>query len=236
MGHAGRVRIGRSGLTCAPGYGLSYLKGLTRKRELEYAASQFSALEINGIFYSMQPAVFANWAGRVPANVMFAVKAPRYIAHVGRLHDAAMPRANIIASGLLRLGPKLGPILWQSPPSSRFNARRIERFLQLLPYDTETAARFGHGHDGRLKTPAWLNVDTNRKPRHAIEIHNETFLTRTFVDLLGNYDVALECADTVKGPRVMDLTSDFVYCRLHGSEELDASDYDDDGWIGGRTG
>jgi uncharacterized protein YecE (DUF72 family) len=63
--------------------------------------------------------------------------------------------------------------------------------------------------------------------RHAFEIRNETFRRQAFVDLLRKYDVALVCADTVEWPRLMDLTSDFVYCRLHGSEQLYASGYDD---------
>jgi uncharacterized protein YecE (DUF72 family) len=63
--------------------------------------------------------------------------------------------------------------------------------------------------------------------RHAFEIRNETFRTEAFVALLRKYDVALVCADTVEWPRLMDLTADFVYCRLHGSEELYASGYDD---------
>jgi uncharacterized protein YecE (DUF72 family) len=229
MACAGTVRIGISGWTYAPWRGVFYPEGLTRKRELEYAASQFRSLEINGIFYRMQrPDAFADWADRVPHNFVFAVKAPRYITHVGRLRDAATPLANFIASGPLRLGQKLGPILWQFPPDFRFDAKRIEGFLQLLPQDTEAAARFGHRHDDRLKAPAWLKTDANRKLRHAFEIRNETFLTYDFIDLLRRHDVALVCADTVKWPRRMDLTSDFVYCRLHGSEELYASGYDDD--------
>jgi uncharacterized protein YecE (DUF72 family) len=228
MAHAGTVRIGISGWTYPPWRGVFYPKGLTRKRELEYAASQFRSLEINGTFYRMQrPDGFADWADRVPHNFVFAVKAPRYITHIGRLRDAAMPLANFIASGLLRLGPKLGPILWQFPPNFRFDAERIEGFLQLLPHDTEAAVRVGHKHDDRLKAPAWLKLDANRKLRHAFEIRNETFLTHAFIALLQKYDVALVCADTVKWPRLMDLTSDFVYCRLHGSGELYASGYDD---------
>src|SRR4029079_2378486 len=99
--------------------------------------------------------------------------------------------------------------------------------------DTEAAVRLGRKHDNRLKARAWLKVDAHRKLRHAFEIRNETFRDRTFIQMLREHDVALVCADTVEWPRLMDLTSDFVYCRLHGSEELYASGYDDkslDGW------
>jgi uncharacterized protein YecE (DUF72 family) len=228
MARAGTVRVGIAGWTYAPWRGVFYPKGLPQKRELEYATSQFNSLEINGTFYGMQrPDAFADWADRAPDAFMFAVKAPRFITHIRRLSEAETPLANFIASGLLRLGPKLGPVLWQFPPSFRFDAERIERFLKLLPHDTEAAARYGTKHDDRLKAPAWLKVDSARPMRHAFEIRNETFRTPAFTDLLCKYDVALVCADTVEWPRLMDLTSDFVYCRLHGSEELYASGYDD---------
>jgi uncharacterized protein YecE (DUF72 family) len=228
MARAGTVRIGISGWTYAPWHGVFYPKSLPQKHELEYATRQFSSLEINGTFYGMQqPDAFANWADRTPDNFVFAVKAPRFITHMRRLRDAATPLANFIASGLLRLGPKLGPILWQFPPNFRFDADRIEAFLKLLPHDTGTAASLGRKHDDRLKAPAWLKADAERKMRHAFEIRNDTFRTSAFVELLRKYDVALVCADTVEWPRLMDLTSDFVYCRLHGSEELYASGYDD---------
>jgi uncharacterized protein YecE (DUF72 family) len=234
VAHDGTVRIGISGWTYAPWRGVFYPKGLPQKRELKYAASQFSTLEINGTFYGMQrPDTFADWADRVPDDFVFAVKAPRFITHMRRLRDVATPLANFIASGPLRLGSKLGPILWQFPPSFRFDAERIETFLKLLPHDTGAAAWLGRQHDDRLKAPAWLKVDVERKLRHAFEIRNETFRDRAFIDLLRKNDVALVCADTVEWPRLMDLTSDFVYCRLHGSEELYASGYDDealDGW------
>lgn len=228
MARAGSVRIGVSGWTYPPWRGVFYPKGLPQKLELDYAANQFNSLEINGTFYGMQrPDAFADWAERAPKGFVYAVKAPRFITHIRRLRDVETPLANFIASGLLRLGPKLGPILWQLPPNFRFDADRIEAFLALLPHDTEAAVHLGHNHDHRLKVPAWLEVDRKRPLRHALEIRNDTFRTPEFIDLLRNYDVALVCADTVEWPRLMDLTSDFVYCRLHGSEQLYASGYDD---------
>jgi uncharacterized protein YecE (DUF72 family) len=227
MARAGTVRIGISGWTYPPWRGVFYPRGLPQKRELEYAAGQFSSLEINGTFYGLQrPDAFADWADRAPEGFVFAVKAPRFITHIRRLREVQTPLANFIASGLLRLGPKLGPILWQFPSNFRFDAERTEAFLKLLPHDTKAAARLARGHDDHLKAPAWLSTDEGPM-RHAFEIRNETFRTRAFVDLLRRYDVALVCADTVAWPRLMDLTSAFVYCRLHGSEELYASGYDD---------
>lgn len=231
---AGEVRIGISGWTYAPWRGVFYPKGLPRKRELDYAARRFRSIEINGTFYGMQrPDVFAAWAREVPEDFVFAVKGPRFITHLRRLRAAETPLANFIASGLLRLGSKLGPILWQLPPNFRFDAEQIDAFLTLLPHDTVAAARLGRKHDNRLKAPAWLKADAERPMRHAFEIRHESFQDRAFIDLLLRHDVALVCADSVEWPRMMDITSDFVYCRLHGSEQLYASGYDDaalDAW------
>ena len=224
----GIIRIGISGWTYAPWRGVFYPKGLRQRDELSYAAGRFNTIEINGTFYGMQrPDAFAAWAGQVPANFVFAVKAPRFITHMRRLREIETPLANFIASGLLRLGPSLGPILWQFPPNMRFDEARWEAFLRLLPKSTRQAARLGERHDERLKAPAWLDVDEDRPLRHAVEIRHDSFRDPVFVDLLRRHNVALVCADTVEWPRLMDVTSDFVYCRLHGSEELYASGYDD---------
>jgi uncharacterized protein YecE (DUF72 family) len=224
---SGVVRVGISGWTYAPWRGVFYPKGLKREEELGYAARHVRAIEINGTFYGMQrPQAFESWTTQVPAEFVFAVKAPRYITHILRLRDVRVPLANFIASGLLRLGIHLGPILWQFPPNFRFDPERLERFLRLLPHDTGAAAALGRSHDDRLRAPAWLEVESRRPMRHAVEIRHESFRCEKFIDLLRAYDVALVCADSVEWPRLMDVTADFVYCRLHGSEELYASGYD----------
>ena len=142
-----------------------------------------------------------------------------------RLNEPTAPLANFIASGLLRLGPKLGPILWQLPPSFRFDRAKLEAFFALLPRDTEAAAACGRRHDHRLRARAWLRPDVRRPIRHALEIRHESFRDPAFIELLRKHDIALVCADTVEWPLLMDLTSDFVYCRLHGSRELYRSGY-----------
>jgi uncharacterized protein YecE (DUF72 family) len=229
VGRAGQVRIGISGWTYPPWRGVFYPKGTRQAAELEYAARQFSTIEINGTFYGMQrPAAFASWVAATPEPFVFAVKAPRFITHMKRLRDIEAPLANFIASGLLRLGPKLGPLLWQFPPALRYTRERFEPFLAMLPHDTIAAARLGARHDHRLKAPAWLEPDAARPIRHALEIRHDSFRDPEFIALLRTYDVALVCADTVDWPRLMDVTSDFIYCRLHGSEELYASGYDAD--------
>jgi uncharacterized protein YecE (DUF72 family) len=223
----GIIRVGISGWTYAPWRGVFYPKGLKREQELAYAAGHLRAIEINSTFYGVQrPDVFASWADQAPAEFAFSVKAPRLITHVLRLRDPLVPLANFLASGLLRLGIHLGPILWQFPPNFRFDPSLIAPFLKMLPRDTGAAAALGRKHDNKLRAPPWLEVETRRPMRHAVEIRHESFRCREFIDLLRAHDVALVCADSVKWPRLMDVTSDFVYCRLHGSEELYASGYD----------
>jgi uncharacterized protein YecE (DUF72 family) len=224
---AGIIRVGISGWTYAPWRGAFYPKGLKREQELAYAASHVRAIEINGTFYGMQrPDAFESWAEQVAAEFLFAVKGPRYITHILRLRDARVPLANFLASGLLRLRGHLGPILWQFPPNFRFDPARIAPFLSMLPRDTSQAAALGRKHDDKLRAPAWLDLDIVRPMRHALEIRHESFRCQEFIDLLRAYNVALVCADSVGWPRLMDITSDFIYCRLHGSRELYASGYD----------
>ena len=115
---AGKVRIGISGWTYKPWRGVFYPKEVKQKNELHYASRILNSIEINGTFYSLQrPASFEKWAEETPDDFVFSVKAPRFITHIRRLKDANAPLANFLASGLFRLGAKLGPILWQLPPN-----------------------------------------------------------------------------------------------------------------------
>lgn len=233
-GKTGQVRIGISGWTYRPWRGVFYPKGLPQKRELGFAAESFPTVEINGTFYGTQrPESYARWAEETPDGFVFAVKGPRYITHLRRLREVEAPLANFLASGPLRLGPKLGPILWQFPPSFRFDEERIEAFFELLPKDTEAAAEISRRHDERYAGRVWTKTDSKRPMRHAMEIRHDSFLDPAFIRLLRRYGIALVCADTVDWPRRMDLTADFIYCRLHGSEQLYVSGYDDaalDSW------
>ena len=228
MSKRGAIRIGISGWTYPPWRGVFYPQDLAQKRELSYAASVLNSIEINGTFYALQkPDSFARWAEETPEDFVFSVKAPRYITHIRRLKEAATPLANFLGSGLLRLGAKLGPILWQLPPNFKFDAERLEAFFALLPHDTEEAVAAAKRHDNQIKDRAWLKTDAKRALRHAVEIRHESFRDPAFIALLRKYDVALVCADTPAWPRLMDVTSDFIYCRMHGVEALYASGYDD---------
>jgi uncharacterized protein YecE (DUF72 family) len=224
----GRVRIGISGWRYPPWRGKFYPKGLRQKDELAYAAGKFPTAEINGTFYSLQsPDLFRNWAAATPDGFVFAVKGPRFITHMLKLKGVERPLANFFANGLLALGPKLGPILWQFPPNFGFNPEKLEAFFKLLPRDTAAAVELARGHDHRVKGRTALTIDRKRHLRHAIEIRHDSFRTPAFIALLRKHRIALVCADTVEWPLLMDLTADFVYGRLHGSEVLYHSGYDD---------
>jgi uncharacterized protein YecE (DUF72 family) len=222
-----RIRIGISGWRYAPWRGKFYPKGLRQKDELTFAARRFSSIEINGTFYSLQsPASFRAWRDETPDDFVFAVKGPRFITHMKRLEDVEIPLANFFASGVLALGPKLGPILWQLPPSFHFNARKLASFFSLLPRTTKQAARLARRHDTKLKHRAVLTPNADRPIRHALEIRHDSFRDADFIALLRRHDIALVVADTVEWPLLMDATADFVYVRLHGSEQLYVSGYD----------
>lgn len=225
--HLGDIRIGISGWTYAGWRGVFYPKKLPHKRELAYASGVFRSVEINGTHYSLQrPEYFAQWAAETPDDFVFAVKGSRFITHMKQLKDIETPLANFFAQGLLRLGPKLGPILWQFSPRFAFDPARIEPFLALLPRDTAAALTLARRHDHRVAGRAWLAIDQKRKLRHAMEIRHESFVDPAFIALLRKYGVALVSADTVEWPLLMDVTSDFIYSRLHGAEQLYASGYD----------
>ncbi|WP_137390495.1 DUF72 domain-containing protein [Rhodoligotrophos defluvii] len=229
MARSGTIRIGISGWTYAGWRGVFYPRGLPARRELAYAAERFRSIEINGTFYRMQrPENFAEWHDQTPDGFVFAVKGPRFITHMKKLRDVEVPLANFLASGLLRLRAKLGPILWQFPPRMRFNRDIWDAFLALLPKDTGQALELARHHDPRVEGRNWLAIDAKRPMRHAVEIRHESFRSPEFIALLRRHDVALVCADTVEWPLLMDLTADFVYCRLHGSEVLYTSGYEDE--------
>jgi uncharacterized protein YecE (DUF72 family) len=145
-----------------------------------------------------------------------------------RLDGVETALANLFASGLLALEHKLGPFLWQLPPTLKFDAARIERFLALLPRSTREAAKLGRRHDRRVEGRSYLHVDVERELRHAVEVRHSSFATPQFIELLREQGVALVVADTAgRWPFLEDVTADFVYVRLHGDKKLYESGYTD---------
>ena len=225
------IRIGISGWRYAPWRGVFYPEKLQQRRELEFASGVFPTIEINGSFYSLQhPDSYDTWYRETPPGFVFAVKGPRYITHLLRLREYETALANFLASGVLQLGSKLGPMLWQFPPNFRFDEERFENFFTHLPKDTDTALELARKRDrSRMSGRTALPTQPNRRLRHAVEIRHESFRDDAFVRLLRRHDVALVVADTAgRWPLLEDVTADFVYIRLHGDEELYVSGYTDE--------
>ncbi|HET8745587.1 MAG TPA: DUF72 domain-containing protein [Ramlibacter sp.] len=223
----GKVLIGVSGWRYTPWRGHFYPRGLAQWRELQHASRVFNSLELNGSFYSLQrPSSYAMWAAHTPPGFVFAVKGSRYITHMLKLRGIDVALANFFASGLFELGEKLGPILWQFPPMMRFHPQVFEDFFRLLPQTTHEAAQIALRRDERLQGRESLQPGRNRRLRHAVEVRHESFVDPAFIRLLRKYRIAWVVADTPNPwPLYEDVTSDFVYMRLHGSTELYNSRY-----------
>jgi len=226
---SGGLRIGVSGWRYGPWRGAFYPPGLRQRAELAYASRQLSTIEINGSFYSLQrPASWRRWFDETPDDFVFSVKGPRFITHMKRLREIDAPMANFFASGVLRLGRKLGPVLWQFPPNFRFDPATFEPFLATLPFDTDQALWRAEQHDHRVADRTWLEIDAIRPLRHAVEVRHASFVDPDFIALLRHYNVAFVVADTTGlWPEKDDVTADFVYVRLHGSQTLYRSAYTD---------
>jgi uncharacterized protein YecE (DUF72 family) len=226
------IWIGISGWTYAPWRGRFYPKGLGQRRELAYVAERMNSVEINGSFYSLQRrSSYQAWAAAVPDDFTFSVKGGRFITHMKKLAGIETPLANFFASGVLALGRKLGPILWQLPPNLGFDAERLEAFFELLPRTTGAAATIAVDHDQRVPTDRALTeaADPAQPIRHAVEVRHETFQTTAFYELLRRQRIALVVADSPgKWPFIEEITTDFMYVRLHGHDELYTSGYSDE--------
>ena len=223
------VRIGISGWRYAPWRGVFYPRGLPQRAELEYAAQRMTSIEVNGSFYALQrPAGYQTWAAQVPQGFVFSVKGPRFVTHLKKLADVRTPVANFLASGVLALGPQLGPVLWQLPPTLGFDVDRLASFFDLLPRSTAAAAALAEQHDERLEGRAWTTTDADRPLRHVLEVRHASFEVPAFVALARAHGIGLVVADTAgRWPVIEDVTSDVVYVRLHGDTELYASGYDE---------
>ncbi len=228
----GRVFVGTSGWIYPHWRERFYPARLPAKQRLAFYASQLATVEINGTFYSLgRPARFAAWREQTPENFTFAVKGSRYLTHMLKLREPRAPLANFFAQGLLLLGKKIGPILWQLPPQLAFDADRARAFFDLLPRDLAAAERLARRHDHRLDGRSALTApDGDGRPlRHALEVRHASWLDEAALRLVAEYDVALVTADSADHhPLSLERTSaTLAYARLHGSTALYASRYSD---------
>jgi uncharacterized protein YecE (DUF72 family) len=186
------IRVGIGGWTFEPWRKNFYPEGLVQRRELEYASRHVTAIEINGTFYGAQkPATYKKWAEETPEHFMFSLKAPRYVMAAKSLGDAGRGVDGFVFGGLAEMGDRLGPILWQLPPTRRFDADDIARFMDLLPAELE-----------------------GRPMRHVLETRHESFMCEAYIALARKHRVATVFTDSPDYPSYADVTGDFVYARL----------------------
>lgn len=197
------VRVGIGGWSFPPWRGTFYPEGLTHKRELEFASRAVTAIEINATYHgSQKPASFANWANTAPEGFVFAVKGSRYVTNRKVLSEAGESIQRFLNQGIVQLGEKLGPILWQFMATKQFDAEDFAAFLGLLP----------DRHEGMSL-------------RHAVQVRHASFAVPEFVTLAREKGVAIVFADSATYPAIADVTADFVYARLEAAEESEPAGY-----------
>jgi uncharacterized protein YecE (DUF72 family) len=209
---AGRIFSGTGGWSYEPWRETFYPKEVAKKDELRYASRQVSAIEINSTFYRLQtPQVFAKWRDETPEDFVFALKAPRFVAQRKVLAQAGNSIERFVGSGIVELGAKLGPILWQLEPRQAFAADDLCAFLEMLPAEV-----------GGLKL------------RHALDVRNASFRAPQFVALAQRHGVAVVFEDDAEYPGIAEITADFVYARLRRCVATEPTGYSAaamEGWI-----
>ncbi|MYM25237.1 DUF72 domain-containing protein [Duganella sp. FT135W] len=187
-----QIRVGIGGWDFAPWRETFYPKDVPVKKQLEYASSQLTSIEINGTFYrTAKPEHFASWAAKTPDDFVFSVKATRYATNRKVLAEAGESIERFMDSGLTELGDKLGPILWQLANTKQFDPDDLEAFFKLLP------AKLG-----------------TRKLQHVLDARHDSFLSDDYLKLARKYKVATVITDSPKYPNFTELTGEFTYARL----------------------
>jgi uncharacterized protein YecE (DUF72 family) len=222
-----RTLIGISGWNYPNWRKVFYPEGLRQKDELAFASRALDTIEVNGSFYSLlRPECVIRWRLETPPRFLFAVKGSRFITHMKRLRDVEVPLANFFASGVLAFEDKLGPILWQLPPTLQFDVERLAPFFELLPRTTRAAVALAGRHDHRVEHRSYVQTEADRPISYALEVRHPSFHQPAFVELLRRHRIALCVADTAGlFPDFEDVTADFVYVRLHGDTKLYVSGY-----------
>jgi uncharacterized protein YecE (DUF72 family) len=191
MKSAERIHIGTSGWHYSHWQGSFYPVEMAKKKFLRYYADHFQTVEINNSFYQLpKKETLIAWRNSVPSGFIFTAKASRYITHMKKLKDPSEPLHTLLKTVEV-LGDKLGPILFQLPPRWRFNLQRFENFLELLPADYRYAFEF--------RDPSWFDT----RAYEGLSKHGAAFCIYELAGLLSPKEV----------------TTDFVYIRLHGPDE-----------------
>lgn len=220
-----RVRIGVSGWDYPDWRGTVYPPGVRGLGELAFVCRRLDTVEVNSTFYGLTtPDHVRAWYEASRPGFRFAVKGSRFLTHVTRLRDPRVPLANFLASGVLELRERLGPILWQLPATMPFDPDRLEAFLALLPRDTEAWGALARDHDRHVPTPA-VEPDRTRPVRHVLEPRHPSFGADDVGHLAERHHVAVAVSHSSRWPCFDQAPGPFVYVRLHGPDALYASAY-----------
>jgi uncharacterized protein YecE (DUF72 family) len=227
---SGDYFIGISGYDYPRWRGDFYPTDISRRSWLAFASHVFNSIELNGTFYSLKsPENFARWSAESPDDFVFAIKGGRFITHNLKLRNCERALGNFFASGVFALGSKTGPFLWQLPTSYRFDAERMDTFMRALPRTSTDAEAIARDHDHRLRRGALVESPTSVAYRYAFEVRHPSYFHEEFYQILRNHGFAFVIADTANTfGYAEEVTTDFVYVRLHGSHALYVSDYTDD--------
>lgn len=197
MAKSGAIRVGIGGWTFEPWRGEFYPEGLPHAEELHYASRKLTAIEINGTFYRTQsPATFAKWRKETPDGFVFSVKGHRFVTNRKVLAEAGEGIEHFLKSGVLELGDRLGPLLWQFAPFKKFDEVDVAAFLALLPAKLE-----------------------GQELRHVLEVRHDSFLVPEFVALARKHNAGIAYSEHETYPAIPDVTSDFVYARLQKGDD-----------------
>jgi uncharacterized protein YecE (DUF72 family) len=196
-----RLYIGTSGWIYSDWEGVFYPQEIKSKKKLNYFSQHFKTTEINYSFYHLpRPATYQNWYSQVPEDFLFSVKVSRFITHIKRLKEIEKLWETFLENAL-HLKEKLGPILFQFPPSFKANDKNIKRLEEFLESNT--------------KCPTSL----------VMEFRHQSWCNKKIYQMLKKHKAAWVIADSSRYPRVDVITADFVYLRLHGPEAMFSSKY-----------
>jgi uncharacterized protein YecE (DUF72 family) len=197
------IFVGIGGWNFAPWRGAFYPKGLVQAKELAYASSHLTSIEINSTFYgSQKPETFRKWARETPGGFVFSVKGSRFVTNRRVLTEAGDSIKRFFASGVLELGDRLGPFLWQFTPTKKFDEVDFGAFLELLP------RKIG-----------------GKELRHVVEVRHESFRDPAFIALLREHAMPVVFSEHATYPAIADITGDFVYARLQKGKDSVATGY-----------
>lgn len=223
-----------------------YDKGVRRSERLRFASRLLKTIEINATFHGPKsPKDFLSWHAQTPEAFILAAKGPREITHDRELHKPDKNLAAFLASGVLLLAEKLGPILWQISEHHPFDAEVVDRFLAALPHSVAEAQELIRQNAAGIEVDPRILALPDRRIRRAFEARHASFGNPTFIDMLRRHNVAAVLTNSPKWLELRELTSDFIYLRFHGDVRRYPNGYDDatlaawaaqiDGWRTGRS-